>query len=43
MVGQDGTHVSSNGLHVLGNKDSVLLCLVPKDVKAVSESEHRVL
>ena len=43
LVGQDGTHVISKGLHVLGNEDSVLLCLVPKGVKAVSESEHRVL
>ena len=28
-VGQDGTHVSSKGLHILGNEDSVLLDLVP--------------
>ena len=43
LVSQDGTHVSSKGLHVLGNEDSVFLCLIPKGVKAVSESEHRVL
>ena len=43
LVSQDGTHVSSKGLHVLGNEDSVLLCLVPKGVKTVSESEHQVL
>ena len=43
LVGQDGMHGSSKGLHVLGNEDSVLLCLIPKGIKAVSESEHRVL
>ena len=43
LVGQDGTHVSAEGLHVLGNEDSVLLCLVPKGIKAVNEREHRVL
>ena len=29
LVIQDGKHVSAEGLHVLGNKDSVLLGLVP--------------
>ena len=29
LVIQDGTHVTSEGLHILGNKDSVLLGLVP--------------
>ena len=43
LVGQDSTHVSAEGLHVLGNEDSVLLCLIPKGVKMVSEGEHRVL
>ena len=43
LVGKNGTHVSSKGLHVLGNENLVLLCLVPKGIKAVSESEHRVL
>ena len=43
LVGQDCTHVSAKGLHVLGDEDSVLLCLVLKGIKAVSESEHRVL
>ena len=43
LVGQDSMHVSAEGLHILGNEDSVLLCLVPKGIKAVSESEHRVL
>ena len=43
LVGQDCTHVSAKGLHVLGKEDSVLLCLVLKGVKTVSESEHRVL
>ena len=29
LVGQDGTHVSAEVLHILGNEDSVLLGLVP--------------
>ena len=43
LVGQDGTHVSAEGLHVLGNEDSVLLCLVSECIKTISEGEHRVL
>ena len=43
LVGQDGTHVSAEGLHILGNEESVLLGLVLEDIKAVSEGEHRVL
>ena len=29
LVGQDGTHVNAEGLHILGNEDSMLLGLVP--------------
>ena len=43
LVGQNCTHVSAKGLYVLGNEDSVLLCLILKGVKTVSDSEHRVL
>ena len=43
LVGQDGTHVSAQGLHILGNEDSVLLGLIPEGIKAVSKGEHRVL
>ena len=43
LVGQDGTHDSAEGLHVLGNEDSMLLCLIPKGIKAISKGEHRVL
>ena len=32
LVVQKCTHVSAKGLHVLGNEDSVLLCLIPKGV-----------
>ena len=43
LVSQDGMHVRSKGLHILGNEDSVLLGLIPKSIEAVSEGEHRVL
>ena len=43
LVGQNSTHVSSEGLHILGNEDSVLLGLVLEGIKEVSEGEHRVL
>ena len=43
MFSQDGMHVSAEGLHVLGNEDSVLLGLIPECIKAISEGEHRVL
>ena len=29
LVGKDGVHVSTEGLHILGNEDSVLLGLIP--------------
>ena len=43
LVSQNGTHVSPEGLHILGNEDSVLLGLIPESIEAVSEGEHRVL
>ena len=43
LVGHDGTHVSAEGLHIMGNEDSVLLGLDPEGIKAVSAGEHRVL
>ena len=43
LVGQDGTHVSAEGLHILGKEDSVLLGFILEGIKAVSEDEHRVL
>ena len=43
LVGQDGTHVNAQGLHILGNEDSVLLVLAPEGIKAISEGEHQVL
>ena len=43
LVSQDDTHVSSEGLHILGNEDSVLLGLISESIEALSEGEHRVL
>ena len=43
LVNQNRTNVSTEGLHILGNEDSVLLGLVLKGIKAVSEGEHQVL
>ena len=43
LVSQDDTHVSSEGLHILVNEDSVLLGLILESIEAVSEGEHRVL
>ena len=43
LVGQDGTHVSAEGLHILGNEDSELLGLIPEGIKAVSEGKRWVL
>ena len=43
LVGQNCTHVSVKGLHILCNEDSVLLGLIPKCIKAISKGEHRVL
>ena len=37
LVSQDGTHVSTECLHILGNEDFVLMGLVPEGIKAVSE------
>ena len=43
LVGQHSTHISTEGLHILCDKDSVLLGLVPECIKALNEGEHRVL
>ena len=43
LVSKDGTHVSAEGLHILGNEDSMLLVLVLESIEAVSKGEHRVL
>ena len=43
LVGQNCTHVSSKGLHILCDEDSVLLGLIPERIKAISKGEHRVL
>ena len=43
LVGQHSTHISTEGLHILCDKDSVLLGLVPECIEALSEGEHRVL
>ena len=43
LVGQDGTHVSAEGFHILGNEDSLLLGLIPEGIKAVTEGDHQVL
>ena len=43
LVGQHRTHIRTEGLHVLCDEDSMLLGLVPKCIKALSEREHRVL
>ena len=42
MVGQDCTHVSTKGLHVLGDEDLVLLGLIPESIKTISGGKHRV-
>ena len=43
LVGQNRTHVSAKGLHILCKEDSVLLDLIPECVKALNKGEHRVL
>ena len=43
LVGQNRTHVSTKGLHILCNEDSVLLGLILECVKALSKGKHRVL
>ena len=43
LVGQDCTHVSAKGLHVLGDEDLVLLGLILESIKTINEGKHRVL
>ena len=43
LIRQDGTHVNVEGLHILGNEDSMVLGLVPESIVAVSEGDLRVL
>ena len=43
LVGQNRTHVSAKGLHILCKEDSVHLGLIPECIKALSKGEHRVL
>ena len=43
LINQDGMHVSTEGLHILGNEDLVLMGLILEGIKSVSEGEHRVL
>ena len=43
LVGQDCAHVSSEGLHILVDEDSVLLGLIPVSLETSSEVEHWVL
>ena len=43
LVGQNRTHVSVKGIHILCKEDSVLLGLIPECIKAISKGEHRVL
>ena len=43
LVGQNRTHVSAKGLHILCKEDSVLLGLIPECIKALNKGEHRVL
>ena len=43
LVGQNCTHVSTKGLHILGKENSVLLGLIPERIKEISKGEHRVL
>ena len=43
LVGQNYTHVSAKGLHILCNEDSVLLGLIKECIKGISKGEHRVL
>ena len=43
MFGQDCAHVSSEGLHILADEDSILLGLIPVCLETSSEVEHQVL
>ena len=43
LVGQDYAHVSSEGLHILADEDSVLLGLIPVGLEKSCEVKHRVL
>ena len=43
LFDQNGAHVSSEGLHILANEDSVLLGLILVGLKMSSEVEHQVL
>ena len=43
LVGQNRTHVSAKGLHILCKEDSVLLGLISECIKALSKGEHQVL
>ena len=43
LVGQDCAHVSSEGLYILADEDSVLLGLIPIGLETSSEVKHRVL
>ena len=43
LVGHDGTHVGTEGLHILVDEDSVLLGLIPIGLEMISEVEHLVL
>ena len=43
LVGQNCTHVSAKGLHILCDEDSVLLGLILERIKAFSKGEHWVL
>ena len=42
LVGQNCTHVSAKGLHIMCKEDSVLLGLIPECIKALSKGKHRV-
>ena len=43
LIGQNRTHVSAKGLHILCKEDLVLLGLIPECIKALSKGEHQVL
>ena len=43
LVGQDRAHVSSEGLHILTNEDTVLLGLIPVGLETSCEVKHQVL
>ena len=43
LVGHDSPHVSTEGLYILANEDSVLLGLIQVGLETSSEVEHLVL